>query len=123
MDGERAVIRKAVERPPGFRHEPAGEQAIRALIEEGAGLLTVPRCRQVQRLTLPHLDLPRHGSIYLDRLRGEPFPAPSGGVVAEQYAFGLEHLNQTRHDHFPHGVQTGRQDLGHEPAIVPVHHQ
>ena len=123
MKSEGAVIGKAVERSSGLGHELAREQAIGALIEEGAGFLTVPRGRQVQRLSFPHLDFPRHRSVHLERLRRQSFAPPRWSVVTEQNPFGLKQLDQGGHDRFPHGLQTCRQDLDHQPAIVAIHHE
>jgi hypothetical protein len=107
MNRERAVIGKAVEGSSALRHEPSGQQAIGPLIEKGAGLLAVPRCREVLRRPLPYLDLPRHSPLDLDQLGRQCLAPASRGIVPEEDTLGAEHFHQSGDYCVAHGLEPG----------------
>ena len=94
MQRERAVIREAVERAAA--RDAAGEHAILSLVEECAGLLSVPRSGEVAHAVLHDFDLARH--IAGEELggAGESFLGAHGGVVAREDALGCEELDAAR---------------------------
>jgi hypothetical protein len=58
MQGERSVVAEAVERPPA--RDGSRESTVLTLIQEGAGLLPIPRRGQIANAVFHDLDLSRH---------------------------------------------------------------
>ena len=59
----------------------------------------------------------------LGHLLRETFPPPRRGVVPEQNALRAQDLDQSRHDRCSHRLESGRQNLDHQPAVVAIHHE
>ena len=115
---ERPVVREAVE--GAAARDAAGEHAILALIEKGAGLLPVPRRGQVADAVLGHLDLARN--VAVEQLRGarETLLRAHGGVVARENAVGREQLAKRVDDRRAERLEPCAQELNDEPLVVAI---
>ena len=123
MDRKRAVVGEAVEGPPAGRHQLAGQKPVRPLIEKRAGLLSRPGRREVAHRAFPHLDLPGNGSVARDRSPAKALPA---GAPARRSAGASPPARRSPpapQDGLAHGLEPGRQDLDHQPAIITVDHE
>ena len=125
VDGERAVVGEAVERPPARAREPAGQEAVGPLIEKGARSSVRPRARPGSGPppSRTSISLGHGARAPAPTRRVEPLAPAHRRVVAEQDAVGLEELDQRVDDRLAHRLEAGGEQLDHQPAVVAVHHQ
>ena len=123
VQGEGAVVGEAVERTTAGSRRRPGEDPVRPLIEEGAGLLTVPWRREVPHRAFADLDLAWHRADDRLDIVGEPLATAGRHVVSEEDALGLEQGDDRVEDLLPHRLQAGGEDLGDDPAVVAVNHE
>ncbi len=121
MDGEQSLVGEEIERTaprPGAHHH-----AIDALVQEGAGLLSVARRDEVADLPFADLDGLGHGAGgHFDSV-GEPFVSADRYVVAKQDAAGPKHLLDGSQDVGAAGLESGREQLRDHDVAVAVHHE
>ena len=121
VNGEGAMVGKAVEGAAARRRELAGQNAVGPLIEKRAGLLPVPGCGEVAHARFAHLDLRAGRSRARARpVSSSPSRRRTGASFRSRTPSGRNSSSKAVDDRLTQGLQARRKDLRHEPAIVPV---
>jgi len=105
--------------PPPAR-DGAGERAILSLIEEGSGLLPIPRRGEIAKAVLHHLDLPRHVAGEQGDFASQAFLGAHGDIVPRENSLGLHQRQERLHDLAAEALDAGAEELHDEPPVVPI---
>ena len=98
----------------------AGRDAVRSLVEKGAGLLAGPRRGEIADGALPDLDT--FGHLAGDERHGliQAFASAHRHVMPEEDAVGREHVHERGDDVRPHRLEAGGKQLGDDIRPVAV---
>src|ERR671930_145664 len=94
MQGEGAVIGKAVECPAAGSGQCAGEQPVGSLIQERSGLLAFPRGGKIVNRAFPNPDFVGHLSIRWERFLRQTLSTAHRNIIPLQDALGMEYPYQ-----------------------------
>ena len=115
---ERSMIAEAVE--GASAGDAADELAILALVEERAGLLAPPWCREVANGAFMYLDLVGDGAVQQLDVGAQSLLGAEGNIIASEDAFRCELSAQRFDDVRAELLESGAHELYDEPSVIAV---